>query len=603
MNKKRLKKIIILAISGLLLIVGGFLSWNIYFSKYYIFDKQEKMFLEAVERFYTLNKQHLPKKGESREITLQDLYDGGHINDLYIPKTRKLCDSSSWVRVYQNDQGEYIYNTYLKCGNFESNNDHTGPKIVLNGKKQLVMGIGSTYEELGVESVTDDKDGKLVVNKVMIDSSKVNSSKAGSYDVTYTIRDSSYNKTVVTRKVVVAYNLTEIVRNATDESNYYKGNNVNNYLLFSGMLFRIVNVNEDGSIKLISDSAVTNLRSNYDDYEGSNIDMWLKEVFYKSLNNADNYLIDSTYCVGKINSIKDYGTYCDSKITSKVGLLNIDDYVKTLLNNNTSIYTTSFMLSNKIGNNYVKAPFDNNTSIGISSGILAPIRPVVTLKSNLYLLSGDGSSSNPYKLDDYSYAKANDKINTRLIGEYIEYSGINFRIIGIDSNNNVRVIMVDPWTVQPNNKKLELSISGLDTFKFNLKDENNPAYKLNNDYLDYINTKDIVDTEYEIPTNDSNLKYSEYKKEKVTAKILLPKTYELFSSVSNTVLGNTTSYLYIDQSVNQNLIFMLNGTNGMMFELNKDEFSSYSIKAVLTLKGSLKVSSGKGTINKPYILK
>ena len=39
------------------------------------------------------------------------------------------------------------------------------------------------------------------------------------------------------------------------------------------------------------------------------------------------------------------------------------------------------------------------------------------------------------------------------------------------------------------------------------------------------------------------------------------------------------------------------------FELDKADFTSYAIKAVITLKGDLKIKSGNGTVNSPYKLK
>jgi len=77
----------------------------------------------------------------------------------------------------------------------------------------------------------------------------------------------------------------------------------------------------------------------------------------------------------------------------------------------------------------------------------------------------------------------------------------------------------------------------------------------------------------------------------------------LFSSIGNDDISRNTGFLYIDKSVNDNMIFMANGNNGLMYEFSKDTFYSYSIKAVITIKGSLKISSGNGTVNKPYIIK
>lgn len=602
---KKNKKIMILILVGIILILSGTLSWNLYFSKFKIFKDNEKLFLETVERYYSMNPNYLPEKNKTREMTLQKLYEGHHISDLYVPKTKKLCDSNSWVRVYQDENGKISYTTYLKCGKFESNIDHTGPEITLNGESEITLALGSTYQEPGVSKVYDKLDGNLNPSDVIIDSSSLNTNKVGNYKITYTIRDKSYNKTVVTRTIIVAKNLTDVVKDATDETNYYKGNDVkNNYLLFSGMLFRIVKANDDGSIMIISDESVTNLRINHTDYKNSNVDTWLNNVYFKALHNTDDYLIDATYCVGNINSLIDYNNECDTKITSKVGLLSIGDYQKTVVNNDTYLDNGNYYaLSHMIGNNYATVPIENDTMYGLRSSILGGIRPVLNLKSNLYIVSGKGTSDSPYKLGDYNYGEKNEEIHDRLIGEYLEYSGLTFRIIGVDSNKNVRLIMSKPWDVKPNNEQLKLSVAEVDNLEFNLTDTNNPGYILNHNDIDYISSKYIVDTDYSIPTNDEKLLYQEYSSKKIKAKILLPKTYELFSSIGNDDISRNTGFLYIDKSVNDNMIFMANGNNGLMYEFSKDTFYSYSIKAVITIKGSLKISSGNGTVNKPYIIK
>ena len=598
----RNKKYIILFSIGLLFILVGILSWNLYFSKYKQFSDQEKIFLESAQRYYSFNQNFLPKVGETREVTYKFLSENEHVVALYIPNTDKLCDlENSWVRVYKNDKNEYEYTTYLKCGKFESTVDHEGPVITLKGNEQIVVSLNSNYEEPGVEKITDNIDGNIDVNKVTIDSSNVNTSKVGTYKITYTIRDKAYNKTVITRKVIVAKNLTEVVKNDTDDSNYYRGSNTNNYLIFSGMLFRIVNVNDDGSVVLISDSAITYLRFNHDVYQNSNVDSWLNNIFYNNIYNKE-YLVDKNYCVGTVSSINDISNSCSNELISKVGLLSINEYNSTILNGETFLNTGGgyFALGHKLGeDNYLAIPMDLKN--GIESDILAPIRPVINLKSNLFISNGDGTASNPYKLYDYKYGKENDLLNTRIIGEYVEYSGLKFRILGLDKNNNVKVIMSDPLMIQPNNTRITLKVSG--NTKFNNKEKDNYGYILNNDYLDYIDTKYLVNMEYEIPINDSSLKYNEYKTEKVNGKILLSKTYELFSAIDNNYNNRTSNYMYIDQSTSNDNIFVSTGGNTLAYEMFKDNFGSYDIKGVMTLKGNIKIASGKGTVNNPYRLK
>ena len=72
-------------------------------------------------------------------------------------------------KVRQED-GEYKYYTYLKCGAISSIVDHDGPKITLNGDDEITIDKGDKYKELGVKSVVDNSDGKLDVNDVVIDS-------------------------------------------------------------------------------------------------------------------------------------------------------------------------------------------------------------------------------------------------------------------------------------------------------------------------------------------------------------------------------------------------------------------------------------------------
>ena len=161
------------------------------------------------------------------------------------------------------------------------------------------------------------------------------------------------------------------------------------------------------------------------------------------------------------------------------------------------------------------------------------------------------------------------------------------------------MIIDDVWKVQPDNKSLYIYTDKIDHWEFDLDDENNPAYVINNDYLDYISTKHIVTTKYEIPTNDASLKYDEYKTKTIKARVVLPKTYELFSAVNT----GGSIYMFIDSSVNDQSLFMVNGVNGCMFELGKTDYESYYIKAIITITGNLKIESGKGTLSSPYKIK
>lgn len=600
------KKMIGVALVGIFLIITGLLSWKFYFSKYKVFYDYENEFREAVEFYYRQNPNYLPAKGETREMTLQNLYNGNHVGDFNIPGSKKLCDSNSWVRVYQSETGEYEYITYLKCGKYESNVDHIGPQVILNGDSKVVINLGSSYEEFGVKSVHDNRDGKIDPTNVVIDSSKVDTSNVGAYPVTYTVLDQTYNKTVITRMVVVARSLADIVMSQTDETNYYKGTNVNNYLLFSGMLWRIVNLNEDGTIQLVSDSLLSNLRSDYDNYQNSNVDRWFTDYFYPLLNsNSKKYLVSRDYCVGNTSDVHDLNSICSSTINSMVGLLDVSEYFNTFQAGNSFLCTNSFyLLGGELDHQKLINNCSNNEKVDvITPGLMSSIRASITLKANLFISGGDGSNSNPYKLDDYEYAKVNDQIHTRLVGEYLVYSGMTFRIIGFDKSGNAKVILSEPWTNMSTKETLRVSFDGVDNCSFNLSDTSHPGYILNHELIEYIDEKGIVISNFDIPINTNGKTYQEYQKNSVKAKIALPTTYDLFATAGDTNYARNEIYLYLDSSSNNKMIFMLNGANAMMFEIPATDFYSYAIRPVMYLKSNLKVMSGYGTLGSPYYVK
>lgn len=78
--------------------------------------------------------------------------------------------------------------------------DETKPTIKLNGGSTIVYNLGGHYKENGY-SATDNCNGNLT-NKVKVEGA-VNTKKAGSYKIKYTVSDDANNITTVTRTVVV----------------------------------------------------------------------------------------------------------------------------------------------------------------------------------------------------------------------------------------------------------------------------------------------------------------------------------------------------------------------------------------------------------------
>ncbi|MBQ7137155.1 MAG: DUF5011 domain-containing protein [Bacilli bacterium] len=127
----------------------------------------------------------------------EEYYDKG------IKATYQGKDISKQVKVKDNINSEKV-GTYkvtytIKKGLFEVKKtrtvkviDDTKPVIELVGEKEIVMCPGKTFDELGY-SATDNYDGNLT-SKVQIDETEEK--------ITYTVKDSSGNKTVAVRKFI-----------------------------------------------------------------------------------------------------------------------------------------------------------------------------------------------------------------------------------------------------------------------------------------------------------------------------------------------------------------------------------------------------------------
>lgn len=87
--------------------------------------------------------------------------------------------------------------------------DSTPPIITLNGEDPQEIEVFFNYTELNANA-TDNYDGDLTSN-ISIDSSSVNTSKLGSYNVTYSVNDSFGNPASVNRTVNVIDNSSPVI--------------------------------------------------------------------------------------------------------------------------------------------------------------------------------------------------------------------------------------------------------------------------------------------------------------------------------------------------------------------------------------------------------
>ena len=375
-----------------------------------------------------------------------------------------------------------------------------------------------------------------------------------------------------------------------DNEYYFYGKNPNNYVYYSGIIYRVVSVSED-KIKLVSNENLTSLVMEYKDtdYDKTYGNIWLNNVdedytgiFEKTLQNKESYLTKTKTCIDS-TSTKDVKGCKKYNAKYYVGLLSIDEYIKTgaqqgFLNNGSSFWLSN---TNK-DNNYWYVASDgsiNDDSRTKVNYYRYGIRPTITLTKDVNLIKGTGTKEDPYVITQ----NENSILKNKDIGSYIDYAGYLWRIIAVDDDDTVKLALAEPLKVDG---KEELLVFDRKTsiFKYSYY-----FRYLNNDFYSTLkDTKYIVkaywfDGDY---NEDTSFDYRNIYESKTVSYVGTLSIGDMFIfDVDNIYLVNRSSDDTI-YSIQDNTLFIDRSTS----ELN--------IRPAIYVKGMLNVS-GTGTKEDP----
>ena len=237
--------------------------------------------------------------------------------------------------------------------------------------------------------------------------------------------------------------------NTGDPTYYFRGNVENNYVSFAGFTWRIVRINEDGTIRIvmqdgINDNANIRFNLNNDDnhnytymyYTNSNakttLESWYQTNIGSKADLAKNVASGAYYCEQAKVKYSDswtsenatmitYTSYtpdfkCSSDgngkgvVSSSVGLLTYDEvvyaggyYVKDNSNYylyNSAIYWCTMSPVGFSGSTSGIWYIDNNGHISLynATGSIK-LRAVLNLKADIQISDGDGSKNNPFVVE------------------------------------------------------------------------------------------------------------------------------------------------------------------------------------------------------------
>ena len=579
-----------------LAIIGTFV-WFLVISPMLTFHGNEKKLEEAAKRYYELNQNEIPTGQRVKTLSLKKLFDGAYIKkDMYVPYTKKTCSvENSWVKVKRNNNNELDYYVYLDCGILQSNVDHEGPEIKLIGSDEVTIGVGEVYKDEGIKSVVDNKDGKLKNEDVDI-VSKVDTSKIGTYDVIYKIQDSMANKTEKIRTVKVVKTIKAVIKKDLGSAKNYIGNPDNNYVRLSNMLFRIYGI-ENNNVLLVSNSDISNV--NY-----SKIDKWLDYFEDNLMDESKKLLVKKKYCIDTLDESSLDTTECSSYTKERYSYLPSIDLINkskendtTFMKNETISWTSNssdkkktyvfkdIFLDDNINKEYVATSNDDNYGV----------RPMLLIKGDTNIVSGDGTSYDPYTFGEVPQVKDSPKLNTRYVGEYIINGDYLWRIVKIENDGTTKVILE---TTLDRNFKVGYDYKN-NTAIYNPKQKESVGYKINNLASKYIDTSIFVSHEIEVPIYKNKIIFNEeIKTEKYKVKLSAPNMYEMFSAYT----GEGFSYWYLNTSQSKNIAAAV-ADYGVSINENIPSNLLLNVRVVGYVNKNMVISSGRGTPESPYMLK
>ena len=246
------------------------------------------------------------------------------------------------------------------------------------------------------------------------------------------------------------------------EQTFITGTNPNNYIWYSGKLWRAVSIDpSDNSVKLVTQWNMSAIPYNYDgnsSFKGSHMEQWLNDTsvdgFLENLREPEKFIkTDSLWN----NTIIDKTTKPDKTVLIKdaVGLLTLYEYTMSYKNaSQTTGYLNNglwwFIMTRSSTSSVYAIKYIDGTVVGGTSNVTYPfgIRPVINLKSNIKIVSGVGTSDNPYRLEnDNDENLSGTLLSTRYSGEYIKFGiGNNelYRIVSHENGIGTKIVSESP---------------------------------------------------------------------------------------------------------------------------------------------------------------
>ena len=366
------------------------------------------------------------------------------------------------------------------------------------------------------------------------------------------------------------------------EGHYFKGHVSNNYVKFGNRLFRVIRINKNGTVKVISEDIVASfLWGEESAYVDSNLKSWLSidsnlGIYYKTLPNPKNYLSTTSYSEDILNGTKVISSM--NKEKDYLTTLTIADYStaggqESFLNNNHAFW----IIGQDQEANNLFIDIDGSIESALSYEAYG-IRPVFTFKKDLNITSGNGTIEDPYIINQ------NNDIN--YVDSYVKL-GEDIWKVNYDDGNIIKLYLTR--TIN------QTGYTYGSTSLYDYNDANSLANYFNFSYFPSLPYNNIVnDTIFQTGevSEEFSYKYANIYSSNIICKVGMLNMFDYYTgNLDNFFLMNTTSTV-------GSMVYVYHN-NGIIEEVMVNDIRLFI--PVISINRNL-IKGGAGTVDNPFVI-